>query len=78
MKESLPVWIDWQKKKRVLANILREASSALKFPSCPSLGGVVTHIDSTSDEVNLLKRPAMSNGDHDNSLKISRTEQGSN
>ena len=30
---------------------------ALKFRSSPSLGGVVTHRDSTSDEVNLLYFP---------------------
>ncbi|KAF2556333.1 hypothetical protein F2Q68_00017372 [Brassica cretica] len=79
MKESLPVWIDWQKKRvlvlgfGVLNKYLPSLSSsdgftliqlkssgkleALKFRSCPSLGGVVTHRDSTSDEVNLLYFP---------------------
>ncbi|XP_022568811.1 uncharacterized protein LOC111211807 [Brassica napus] len=79
MKESLPVWIDWQKKRvlvlgfGVLNKYLPSLSSsdgftliqlkssgkleALKFRSSPSLGGVVTHRDSTSDEVNLLYFP---------------------
>ncbi|KAH0926989.1 hypothetical protein HID58_019245 [Brassica napus] len=81
MKESLPVWIDWQKKRvlvlgfGVLNKYLPSLSSsdgftliqlkssgkleALKFRSSPSLGGVVTHRDSTcnTDEENLLYFP---------------------
>uniref|UniRef100_A0A0D3CIY2 Uncharacterized protein n=1 Tax=Brassica oleracea var. oleracea TaxID=109376 RepID=A0A0D3CIY2_BRAOL len=78
MKESLPVWIDWQKKRvlvlgfGVLNKYLPSLSSsdgftliqlkssgkleALKFRSSPSLGGVVTHRDSTSDEEELCEK----------------------
>ncbi|KAJ0264377.1 Uncharacterized protein HA466_0027430 [Hirschfeldia incana] len=81
MKESLPVWIDWQ-KKRVLVlgfgvlnkylpslgssdgfTLIQLKSSgkleAVKFRASPSLGGEVSHRDSTceSDEVNLLYFP---------------------
>ncbi|KAF2558710.1 hypothetical protein F2Q68_00017362 [Brassica cretica] len=89
LKESLPVWINWQKKRvlvlgfGVLNKYLPSLSSsdgftliqlkfsgkleALKFRASPSLGGVVvTHRDSTSDEVNLLYFP------DDNIYKLSR------
>ncbi|KAF3585013.1 hypothetical protein F2Q69_00031218 [Brassica cretica] len=78
MKESLPVWIDLQKKRvpvlgfGVLNKYLPSLSSsdgftliqlkssgkleALKFRSSPSLGGVVTHRDSTSDEEELCEK----------------------